>query len=110
MPTKPRSPGTSTKARKPRKLSPAKPPTPYVLQSGDIFRLHPDCCPVNEAEQTYEVLRVNAGSATCRSLAKLHTTVTSLTGQVLADFWKSGRPFHISPTSSVILISSKSRP
>ena len=92
--------------RKPAKPSPCKAPAKARrLQPGDIFRLHPDCCIISDDPlQTYEVLRVNDGSATCRSLAKRHTTVTALDGSVLADFWKSGRPFHISPTASVILI------
>lgn len=97
-------------ARKPRKLSPPKPRTAYVLRPGDLFRLHPDCvCAANDPAQVFEVIRVNQGSAACRALSRIHTTVTSPGGDVIADFWKSGRTFHISPTASVILLPGDAR-
>lgn len=95
-----------SKSRLRPESQPAKPKA-RRLQVGDIFRLHPDCCICGEADQTYEVIRVNDGSATCRPLAKTHTTITAPDGSVQADFWKSGRPFHISPTASVILLPRK---
>lgn len=73
------------------------------LRAGDTFKLHPDCIPRGKSSPVYQVMRVSDCSATVRSLSSTHVVITGPGGEPTADFWKAGRPFNISPNSSVIL-------
>ena len=69
------------------------------LRAGDHFRLHPDCGDRGE----WVVQRVTQCSAIVRPLARRHVEVVKA-GEVVATFEAPGKPFGISPTSSVILL------
>jgi hypothetical protein len=75
------------------------------LRVGERFRLHADCVPPGEQSPAFEVIRVSPCAATVRSLGQRHVEIQNSEGVVVAAFSRSGRPFQISPYSSVVRMS-----
>jgi hypothetical protein len=74
-----------------------------TLRPGQKFRLLADSILPGQPSPVYLVLRVSSCSATVRPLAAQHVVIQD-GDTTTADFWKAGRPFHISPNSRVDLL------